>query len=154
MKIQLLVMIILLTVNINLAQPYQKHDKNPRERMEQLEKLKLLEALNLNEEEAIRFFARRNEFRDEHKDIIQKRDEIILNIELAIGKDKPGNEADYEKKIKEFLMVEEKLIDHRAKFLNSLEDILTQEQIAKLIVFESKFKQEIRDLIIKRRGRK
>lgn len=154
MKIQILVMIILLTVNINLAQPYQKHDKNPRERMEQLEKLKLLEALNLNEEEAIRFFARRNEFRDEHKDIIQKRDEIILNIELAIGKDKPGNEADYEKKIKEFLMVEEKLIDHRAKFLNSLEDILTQEQIAKLIVFESKFKQEIRDLIIKRRGRK
>ncbi len=154
MKIQLLVMIILLTVNINLAQPYQKHDKNPRERMEQLEKLKLLEALNLNEEEAIRFFARRNEFRDEHKDIIQKRDEIILNIELAIGKDKPENEAHYEKKIKEFLMVEEKLIDHRAKFLNSLEDILTQEQIAKLIVFELKFKQEIRDLIIKRRGRK
>jgi len=154
MKIQLLVMIILLTVNINLAQPYQKHGKNPRERMEQLEKLKLLEALNLNEEEAIRFFARRNEFRDEHKDLIQKRDEIILNIELAIGKDKSENEADYEKKIKEFLMVEEKLIDHRAKFLNSLEDILTQEQIAKLIVFESKFKQEIRDLIIKRRGRK
>lgn len=154
MKIQLLVMIILLTVNMNLAQPYQKHDKNPRERMEQLEKLKLLEALDLNEEEAIRFFARRNEFRDEHKELIQKRDEIILNIELAIGKNKAENEVDYQKKIEEFLTIEEKLIHHRAKFLNSLEDILTQEQIAKLIVFELKFKQEIRDLIIKRRGRK
>ncbi|HET55305.1 MAG TPA: hypothetical protein ENN33_08820 [Ignavibacteria bacterium] len=154
MKIQLLVMIILLTVNMNLAQPYQKHDKNPRERMEQLEKLKLLEALDLNEEEAIRFIARRNEFRDEHKELIQKRDEIILNIELAIGKNKAENEVDYQKKIEEFLTIEEKLIHHRAKFLNSLEDILTQEQIAKLIVFELKFKQEIRDLIIKRRGRK
>lgn len=154
MKIQLLVMIILLTVNMNLAQPYQKHDKNPRERMEQLEKLKLLEALDLNEEEAIRFFARRNEFRDEHKELIQKRDEIILNIELAIGKNKAENEVDYQKMIEEFLTIEEKLIHHRAKFLNSLEDILNQEQIAKLIVFELKFKQEIRDLIIKRRGRK
>jgi len=154
MKIQLLVMIILLTVNMTLAQPYQKHDKNPRERMEQLEKLKLLEALDLNEEEAIRFFARRNEFREEHKELIQKRDEIILNIELAIGKNKDENEVDYQKKIEEFLTIEEKLIHHRAKFFNSLEDILTQEQIAKLIVFELKFKQEIRDLIIKRRGRK
>lgn len=154
MKIKLILLVLLIIVSQNFAQPYSKHDKNPKERMEQLEKMKLLEVLNLNEEEAIRFFSRRNEFRDEHRELIQQREAVLYEIELALGKEKSSEQMNYKDKVKEFLKLEEKLLRHRENFLNSISDILTTEQVAKLVVFESKFKQEIRDALIKRRGRK
>jgi hypothetical protein len=46
----------------------------------------------------------------------------------------------------------EKIETKRKQFILSLNDILSTEQISKLLLFERRFREEIRDLIIKRRN--
>jgi hypothetical protein len=41
----------------------------------------------------------------------------------------------------------------RNQFVNSLDDILSTEQIAKLIVFEKRFRDEIRNVLFDRKPR-
>jgi hypothetical protein len=40
----------------------------------------------------------------------------------------------------------------RADYFNSLSDLLSPEQIAKLIVFEKRFREELQDMMFKNRG--
>ena len=131
-----------------------KHNKAPKERLEQLEKIKLLEILDLGEEESIRFFSRRDNFKEEHRKILDERDAIILEMEIALKKGKTSEEFNFHQKISELVDVEQKIVDHRKTFIQSLSDILTSSQIAKVVVFESKFMKEVRDALMHRRGRK
>ncbi|MDZ7766883.1 MAG: hypothetical protein U5K00_21115 [Melioribacteraceae bacterium] len=152
MKNSLIILILLTFAGSMFAQDYpKKHKWSPKERMEQLEKIKLLEEMNLDEQTSIRFFSRRGEFKDAHKSILDQRDSLLDEVELALKKDKSRDEFDYKTAINDLIGIEKKLISHREEFINSLSDILTTEQIAKYIVFESKFFHQIRESLMKRR---
>lgn len=151
MKNAIVISILLLVVGSMFAQDYpRKHKWSPKERMEQLEKIKLLEEINLDEETSIRFFSRRAEFKDEHKLILEQRDALLDEVELALQKDKSTDDFDYKSAIIDLIGIEKKLISHREEFINSLSDILTTEQIATYIVFETKFFHQIRESLMKR----
>ena len=147
--------ILLLAFNTIYSQPGpRKHDISPKERLEQLEKLKLLEVLDLDEETSIRFFSRFNEFRAENKKVIDERHTLIFEMESALKKGRDNSQFDYTNHIVQLIDLEKKLISQREEFIASLSDLLTIEQIAKLVVFESKFMKEIRDVLSRRRGKK
>lgn len=131
-----------------------KHNRAPKERLEQLEKIKLLEILDLGEEKSVRFFSRRDDFKETHQEILDERDAIILEMEIALKKDKTSEEFNYSEKLSELADIEQKIVDHRETFIQSLSDILTSSQIAKVVVFESKFMKEVRNALMHRRGRK
>ncbi len=149
--------IIVFVILITSAGLYQAQDMEPmnmpfekQEKFRQMEKIKLLEALNLDEETAVRFFTRRNKNMENARKLIERRDKLIEKLA-----DQLGNKNDSYKKItKEIMSLETELVENRSKFINSLEDILTEEQIAKLIVFENKFKKKIRNYFFRRHGMK
>jgi len=111
------------------------------ERFRQMEKLKLIEILNMDEETSIRFFARRNKNTEEIRKLVEQRDKLLQKLA-----DNLTNDADHYKSLTDkILQLEKAIFDKRAAFVNSLNDILNEEQIAKLIVFENRFKKELRE---------
>jgi hypothetical protein len=130
----------------------EKKMKN-REKLEQLEKIKLIEALDLDEETSIRFFARRNESKNEIQELEKKADEIIFELEKSFNSENDNQSEKQKQMISEMLKIRASIEMKRNQFLNSLDDILTTEQIAKLIVFEKKFRDEIRNVLFDRRSR-
>ena len=72
--------------------------------------------------------------------------EILINE----SNDKSG----LDKLISQSLKIEEEVYEERKEFIESLKEILKVDQIAKLILFEKKFKNDVRDLLIERGRRK
>ena len=120
----------------------------PMEKIEELERIKLLETLNLDEETSIRFFTRRGQYKADMQKVIDQKEKLVDELEDALKNNKKIN---YKAKTDKISELEKQIYQTRDKFLNSL-DVLTQEQIAKVVVFENRFFREIRNTLI-RRGR-
>jgi hypothetical protein len=115
----------------------------PFERIEQWKKVRLIEVLDLKEDQSARFFARLKEHeaqrRELHKakgDALDRLDRLVRNHAAA---------AELEKAIPDVLAVDDKMHDEQSKFFLSLGDILTVEQRAKLVLFDRQFEKELRD---------
>ena len=117
----------------------------------ELEKIKLLESLDLDEETSAKFITRRNKSRDIQREKIDKIKKAYLELESAI------EDQESESKLLELITkintMETNLFNEKNSFIQSLADILNTEQIAKVVIFEQKFKRDIRDLLLER-GRK
>ena len=137
----------------SISYPQKMRDKMMKNRgkLEQLEKVKLIEALDLDEETAIRFFARRNDSRNEIDDLEKKSDDLLFELEKSFSSDEKNLEEKQKQMISEFLKTRESIELRRNNFINSLGDILTTEQISKLIVFEKRFRDEIRNVLLDKR---
>jgi hypothetical protein len=142
--------IFLLSVIINAQTSENRRYKN-RAKLDQLEKVKLIEALDLSEESAVRFFARRNDFKKEIDELENKSDDVFNELEKTLNYSDNNNETQQKKLINDLLMFREKIEIRKKEFLNSLNDLLTVEQISKYIIFERKFRDEIRKVLLKRR---
>lgn len=119
-----------------------------RQRLEAFEQSKLIEFLNLDEETAIRFFARRNESTNKIKNLIKKRDDNYKSLRDMIRDDEieDGNQT-----ISSILKLEKEILTIKEEFILSLDDILTETQILKLVFFEHKFRKEVKDILLDRR---
>lgn len=127
-----------------------EHHKEIREKIDQLEKIKLIETLKMNEQTTLKFFARRTEFRDNLKDLMVKENKLLDNIDDLVNASKEKNTSGYQGMIDQYFDLEQKMFDAKKNFITSLSDILTQEQIAKLLVFQKKFREEVREILFKR----
>lgn len=146
------VLLMIFLASIIFAQPHSRNRKNDfGKRFEDLEKIKLLEILDLDEDEAIKFFARRNKFKNKLDEIISEGEDLQNEMEKSLGSE--GNEKQFSSYIEKSVEIERKFLIEKSNFYSSVEDILTKEQIVKLILFERKFKRNIRDLLIEK-GRK
>lgn len=123
-------------------------------KIEQLEKLKLLEILDLDEETSIRFFARKNKHHQIQKKLIEQKDSLVNVLNEIVENEQNENQQRILKIVNEINEFDIKLAENKKKFIGSLTDLLTAEQIAKMVIFESKFRREIADFIIKKRRRK
>jgi len=150
----ILCLIIILPEKASAQQPHAPmRDKKFRDKIEQLEKIKLIEILNLDEETTLRFFSRQSAHRDEEIKLINQKEELVDQLKnyFTEGKELPKGET-FESLNKKIIEQEKKMINQRTEFIKSLKDILNEEQISKLIVFESSFRREIRDMILEKRG--
>jgi Spy/CpxP family protein refolding chaperone len=139
-----------------VAQDLGKEEKThkrraPMKKIEELEKIKLLDVLSLDEATSIKLFTRRNQDRTKIWDYEDKINNVLQNIESEVKK---GNDKDVNKiqKLNEdYCNLSMEVEKEKLNFLKSLSDILTPEQVGKYIVFERKFRDEIRDLLMKER---
>jgi len=132
------------------AQDMPMH-KNKRKQIRQLEQLKLIEVLDLDEETSVRFFARRNKYLDNVAKFQKKRNRLVNELERKIEDGEKYNAKEYREKLE---TLEKKILQEKINFFNSLDDILTNEQLGKLIVFQKRFRREImREMMKKRRER-
>lgn len=146
-----LIAIILFTTVASFPQHDREKMMKQKSKLHQLEKIKLIEALNLDEETSLRFFARRNEMQQEVDLLEVKADDILNDLEESLNANEKATGATQRQLINELLNVKTKIEKVKKQFITSLSDILSTEQIAKYIVFEQKFREEIRKIIFDRR---
>jgi hypothetical protein len=152
MKIINLSLIVMLMLSATLlAQKGKWQDEEARERFEQLEKIKLIETLGMDEETTLRFFARRSEHRKQQDEIQEKIRQKIDNLDAMLKSGKVASVEEIKTNINEINNLQLQFDKGRVDFVNSLSEILSYEQIAKLVIFEKRFKNELRKLLIKER---
>jgi Spy/CpxP family protein refolding chaperone len=144
-------LLILFFSSLTLAQKGKWHDDEAREKFEQLEKIKLIETLELDEETTLRFFARRTEHRKQQEEVQTKIQQKIDNLDAISKSGRAVTVEEIKSNIDEINTLQLQFEKNRVDFINSLSDVLTYEQIAKLIVFEKQFRNEVRKLIMKER---
>jgi hypothetical protein len=147
MKRFLIVFIIALVLPLTLsAQNDKKGDKEHMEnmaRIERLEKIKLIEVLNLSEDDVMKFFARRNEYFKNNRALMDERKKITDGLEADMKSGKKNSKRYYKNLIDRIIEIDRESLKRRENFYLSLNNILTTEQIAKLMVFANRFNREI-----------
>ena len=139
-----------------MAQEFGREDgphrrRPPMQKIEELEKIKLLEILNLDEATSAKFFTRRNQNRIKIFDKMDKVDSVRESIESELKRGKNKDVSRIQKLNGDFCNLSMDVEKERLGFIKSLSDILTPDQIGKYIVFERKFRDEVRDLLMKER---
>jgi len=129
----------------------QMRDDGPppgRERIEQLEKIKLIEVLKMDEETTLRFFARRTEMKSKMDELNVKADTILEEMQKILEDEDHIDQDVLQSKINEWKKLHTQMERIQSEFIDSLYDILTLEQIAKMIVFEKRFRDELRRVLM------
>lgn len=150
-KLFLALFAIAVLTSISFSQQMKEKNMPNREKLEQLEKIKLIEALDLDEETSVRFFARRNTSKKEIQELEKRTDDIIFELERSFNSEEKNKDESQKRLTSEILKNRESIEIKRNQFIYSLNDLLTTEQIAKLIVFEKKFRDEIRNVLLNKR---
>jgi Spy/CpxP family protein refolding chaperone len=126
------------------AQPDRPFDMR-FERVDQLRKVRMIDELDLKEEQSVRFFARLSEFDKRRKELMKERHELLDKLEQMI-KDN-ADEKELEKMFPALVGMEQRMAEEKAKFFGGLSDVLSTQQRAKLLVFERAFEKELREAV-------
>jgi aspartate oxidase len=149
-------LLTILAVFILLSSAFaQRHERmKPMQKMEELKKIKLIEILQMDEETSIKFFTRRSEHmkRMENQNQISK--EKMDQLDEMLTDRKENSDQVLKKAIDEYLQIQENIMRERQNFFKSANEILTVEQMAKLVVFEEKFRNEVSGLLFRERFKK
>jgi hypothetical protein len=146
MKRILLFLLIAIPISITAQ---HKQNKRSMEKFETWERAKTIELLDLDEESAVRFFARKNEHHKKMREIMEQRFTLLEKLEKEM-KESGGNDKYFGDQMEILLSIEQKISKEREIYFKSLTDILTKGQIVKLLVFDNKFKRELREVIMDR----
>lgn len=137
-----------------MAQKRMERQREPRQKLEQLEKIKLIEVLQMDEETTLRFFARRSEHENKIEEFRRKQKEILKKINESIENNSIKEDSYYKNLNNEFLDYEKKISGEKNNYIQSLTDILSNEQISKLINFHDRWMNDVRNLLIEQRFRR
>jgi hypothetical protein len=133
-----------------LAQPDDMPMGRGRKRIEELRRIKMIDALQLNEEQAVRLFAREKDLLQAERSLVTQREACIERLStLASG----GSDGDITTEVDRVAAISREMLTKRQDYLTSLRDILSAQQIARLIVFEHEFRKELRELMQQARSR-
>jgi len=137
---------LILTLAMNLvAQP-----KRAKERISTLKKVKLLEVLDLDESTSEKVLLKYNAWENKIEDQMKKIDEVEEELVKAIKK---GNKEDIKNISSKFEKERDKIVQIAMERDKDMKSILTDEQYAKYLIFEKRFRRELGEQLMKRRGR-
>lgn len=139
----ILVMVVNLLGRSAVAQPFQPDDQKPFERIEHFKKVRLIEILDMKEEQSVRFFARLNEHENLKRELMKEKMDVLDKIERLVRNH--ADEREFEKLFPEVESANAKIVQEDGKFFNSLSDILSAEQRGKFLLFERHFERELRE---------
>ncbi len=115
-----------------------------REKIREIEMIKLIEKMNLSEETSVRFFAKRNEHNKNQWNRIREKDSLVNELTLKI---ETASQKDIKAMVDKILAKEQEITQERVSFIKSLKDILNDKQVGEMILFENDFKRSVKDFI-------
>ena len=148
-KVALILLIIPFGFSAAQDMPSPERSKH-LEKIEQMENAKIIQVLNLSEETALRFFARRKDYREEVKNLLEKRRKLMDNIDELLKSAEKENNSAYKEKLEELITIEGRFVKDKRNFYKSLNNILSAKQMVQLVLFEDRFRREIRETLMKR----
>lgn len=140
-------MLLLLTALSSLlfAQREPALGERAMERLESLKKVRMIEALALDEETGVKLVNRYTRHRESMKNLEKERSAVVDDVaKLA---ERNASDAEYQKAFARLADAERNAVAERAAFIAGLKDLLTQKQVAAYIVFERDFVRDIRDIM-------
>lgn len=152
MKKYFLFLLVILLTSVVTGQVKEENKKRPRpfEKIEQLEKAKLIEVLDLDDETAIKFFTRRKEHQKQMRDLMENRDNLIKELEKSV-KEKSVKDNYYSEQVNKILDIDRQMWMAKQAFFKSLSEFFSPQKIAMLTVFEHKFRREIAQSLMGRK---
>ena len=144
-----ILVILLATAVPALAQFGPPDDDDARSRLMELRRLKMIEALDLNEEQAVRLTVREKEFRSRETEARKARESEIEQLRSLLNSD-----ADDESILSALKSMDDAAVSsirRRHEYLLSLRDFLSTEQIARMVIFEHQFARQIKKILGKSR---
>ncbi|MFA6599040.1 MAG: hypothetical protein WCS69_15045 [Ignavibacteriaceae bacterium] len=147
-------LLLFLLIPFLTTEVYSQHHGmgNRRAKIDQLEKIKLIEELNMSEDVSTKFFARRNDFREKGRVLNGKIDSLSAMIrEKSSNTEQQTSSQEWKKIVDEFLSTERMMQKNKVEFISSLQNLLTPQQMAEFLAFEKRFREEIQQIIM--RGR-
>jgi len=137
------------------AHPFPEEGKRTRlrEDIETMKMWKMLEVLDLSQEQSDKFLPAWREMQKAQKDFREKREDLLKSLEAVLGEEKPD-----EGKIRDILGQLEKersqLEEVQQRFKQKAQEVLTLEQQAKLMIFEDRFEKKMMEIIRQYRERR
>lgn len=148
-----IVWVLIFSVNV-IPQDEHMGRMQPQKRLKQLEKVKLLEILDMDDETASRFF----KLKDQHENNIsllrERQNKILDDVEETLSEDGSKKISSLNKLVSDFEKTEKEMFDERERFHQEIQNLLPAEKFARFIVFERNFRAEIRELIMGDRMRR
>jgi hypothetical protein len=157
--------------------PERPNRPEMRERLERVERMKqmrLIEELQLGEEEAVRFMAKRKEHEDRIRGLADERNSIMDGLETKLGAKPEGRSAGkggetpegksggkpetkpdiaaVEKDIARVLEQDRKIFEERRRYQDEMRKMLNTERFARMLLFERDFQMQVRDAVGRGRG--
>lgn len=125
------------------------------DRFERLKQMRLIEELQLNEEESVRFMAKRREHEDRMKTLADERNRVLddLGIMLEDGADR----TELDGQINRVFESDRKMLEERGAYQSEMKKMLPVGKFARLLIFERDFQHQVRDAMgrsLNRRGSK
>lgn len=147
--------ILLLFPMLLQAQGHRRERGKASARLEQLERARLIEVLDMNEETSVKFFARRKEFVEKRRALQWKMDDLVelMETETKEGK-RSENDPWFRDRVNELISTQSEMVETMRSFTASLGDLLTARQIAEFVVFERRFREEVKDILLKKGKRR
>lgn len=146
MKYTFIIMMFIIS-SLSFGQPGKPDINN----VKMMKKWKMVEYLELTEDQSIKFFPRIEKFENTIEDIRIERRRLYEDIEVDIER---GNEielSELESLLSKYRELEEKELQLKHDHISNLTDILTPTQIARYSIFEHKFRVQMRENIEKRK---
>lgn len=137
------------------ARPFPEEGKRERlrEEIQTMKMWKMLEVLDLTDEQSNDFLPAWRELQKAQKDFRERREELLKSLEAILGEAMPA-----EGKIKDILGQLEKersqFEEVQQRFRQKAQEVLTLEQQAKLLLFEDRFEKRMMEIIRQYRERK
>ncbi len=118
------------------------------ERIEQMEHARLIEILDMNEETAIKFFARRKEYRAKMGELFETRYELMKGVDALLKDGGSSDENKFKEKLNDLLDTDSKIFNEKKAFYKSISGLLSPKQILKMALFDEKTRREIRETLM------
>ncbi len=111
-------------------------------RVEQLKKIRIQEALKLDEETSVRFFARYNKHQESVRELQQKMNDLIDRLEEMRKRNADPKEC--EPILQELQTLQGSMVTQRKAYIDQLREILSPGQLVDYVVFERNFYRDLR----------
>lgn len=119
--------------------------RQPLERLESFKKIRMMEALHLDETTSIKFFARYDKHEEQMRAIDAERNSLVEQLD-SLSRNDASDEA-YNAVFDQLAATDKKFARERVDFLASLKEVLTNKQVAQYIVFERNFIRDLRRIV-------
>ena len=106
----------------------------------------MTDAVGLSPEQSKEFFPIYSKFQNDHEKIDERRRGIIDRLE-ELSADDQASDNDIKSALSELTAAESEFAQLRNKFIKDVSSVLTTKQVAKLVVFEDRFRQRLQDNI-------
>ena len=139
--------LLVASASSSLAQPrYGDRSQGPAfDRIESYKKVRMLEALKLDEQQSVKFVTRYTKHVETMRGFEKDRNTLVDKLDTLSQSD--VSDGTYDETFGVLLDIDKKIANERLHFLTELQEVLSNRQIAQYIVFERNFMKELRQAI-------